>query len=324
MESVVTNFRVKTRSAPTMLGYFGSGTFAELEQALIAASKWLASRGANVRTRRIGRYMRLMRQLVVAHETKNFSALNGRGPEIAAALYEAHDVISIHRAFSRGAHADSVAERILQACSGPVSYTDENPSTSSNAARNFAFELLVAERAIVGGASPHFPVYADVGLRIPSAELAIQCKRLWASIDYGSVERNFKRAEDDLRIAKDAGARAIIAFDITRAVNPDFIIPTAGGLQEVRTQMVDLARGVVNTYGRLWNQHKPGTIALLTRVTALIQQVDTAMFTHSQQYSLTPLQNISDSEYTIVNEFSAVLAAATAADAQRHNSVTTS
>lgn len=305
-----------------MPGYFGSGTFAELEQALIAASKWLASRDANVSTSRIGRYVRLMRELVVAHETKNFSALNCRGLEIAAALYEAHDLISIHRAFSQGSHADLVAERILKACSGPVSYTDEKQSASSNAARNFAFELLVAERAIVGGASPQFPVYADVGLTIPSAELAIECKRLWASIDYKSVQRNFKGAEDNLRAAKDAGARGIIAFDITRAINPDFIIPTAGGLQEVQTQMFELARGFVNTYGRLWNQHKPGTIALLTRVTALIQPVDTAMFTHSQQYSLTPLPNISDSEDAIVNEFSAILAAATAADAQRHNSVT--
>jgi hypothetical protein len=305
-----------------MPGYFGLGTFAELEQALIAASRWLEVRGVNVCATRIGRYLRLMRELVVASETKTLFSLSGLGSEVTTALYEAHDLISIHRAFSQGCHADLVVDRILRACSGPVSYTDENPSNSSNSARNFAFELLVAERTIVGGASPHFPVYSDVGLRIPSAELAIQCKRLWASIDYQSVQRNFKRAENDLRSAKLSGAKAIIALDITRAINPNFVIPTAGAQQDLRAHMVELAQQFINAHARLWHQHKPGTIALLTRVTALIAQVDTAMFTHSQQYSLTPLPRISDSENAVVNEFSAVLAAATAADSHRHNVVT--
>lgn len=44
-----------------MPGYFGTGTFAELEQALIEAAKWLASRGANTSSGRIGNYLRAMR-----------------------------------------------------------------------------------------------------------------------------------------------------------------------------------------------------------------------------------------------------------------------
>lgn len=298
-----------------MPGYFGTGTFAELEQALIEAAKWLASRGANTRSGRIGNYLRAMRTLVVAHEEKNFAELS---IEHANALYEAHDLISIYRAFGQGPHADLVADRIVKACSGPVSYTDESLKSASNAARNFAFELLVAERLIAGGTSPRFPAHADVGLAIPSTDLVIQCKRLFASIDSGSARRNFKDAEDSLVDAKASGAKGIIAIDITRAVNPQFIIPTAGRPEDVRTGLLKVLQDFINENRRLWSQHKPGTIGLLTRVTALIQ-TDDAMFTHAQQYSLTPLQNISDSEDAMVNEFSAVLAAAAAADGQRPN-----
>jgi len=301
-----------------MPGYFGTGTFAELEQALIEAAKWLASRGANTSSSRIGNYLRAIRALVVAHETKQFDVL---GIEHANALYEAHDLISIYRAFSKGPHADLVADRILKACSGPVSYTDENPKGASNTARNFAFELLVAERLIIGGASPHFPAHADVGLAISSTELAIQCKRLFASTDSRSAQRNFKDAEDGLMDAKESGGKGIVAIDITRAVNPGFIIPTAGRPEDVRPWLLKVLQGFINENRRLWNRHKPGTIALLTRVTALIQ-TDDAMFTHAQQYSLTPLQNISESEDAMVNELSAVLAAAARADAQRPNAVT--
>jgi hypothetical protein len=199
-----------------------------------------------------------------------------------------------------------------------VSYTDENLKSASNAARDFAFELLVAERLIIGGASPHFPAHADVGLAIPSTDLVIQCKRLFASIDSGSVQRNFKDAEDGLVDAKASGSKGIVAIDITRAVNPQFIIPTAGRPEDVRTGLLEVLQDFVNANRRLWRQHKPGTIGLLTRVTALIQTPD-AMFTHAQQYSLTPLQNISESEDEMVKEFSAVLAAAAAADGQRPN-----
>ena len=301
-----------------MPGYFGVGAFAELERALHDAAKWLASRGANTSVGRVGSYMRTMRELVVAHEAGNATALT---IEHANALYEAHDLISMHRAFEQGPYADLVAARILKACSGPVLYRDENLKNASNAARNFAFELLVAERLIVGGASPHFPAHADVGLSTSSAELGIQCKRIFASIDSGSVRRNFKDAEVGLQGAKDAGARGIIAVDITRAANPQFLIPRAGGREEVRTRLLEASQNFINSNSRLWNQHKPGTIALLTRVTALIE-TDDAMFTHAQQYSLTPLNNISDEEDAMVNEFSSVLAAAAAVDGRRSNATT--
>jgi hypothetical protein len=305
----------------TMPGYFASGTFAELEQALVAAAHWLASRGANVRDGRIGRYVRLMQELVVCEKTKDFSSLSAKAAEIANALYEAHDLISIHRAFSHGPHADLVARRILHTSKGPVSYVDENPASSSNAARNFAFELLVAERLLVGGSQPHFPTYADVGATVAGDEIAIQCKRIWSS-NASAIRNNFKAAEKDLKSAKRAGAKGIIAIDITRAVNPAFILPTLHGHDEVRRQMVKLTQDFVDDYASVWNEHKTGTIALLVRVTALIQQADGPMFTHTQQYSLTPLQRISNSETIAAHEFGAILEAAAAADSQRLNVVT--
>ncbi len=279
-----------------------------------AAVSWLEACGANVQHSRVGRYVASIRDLVNAVSVQNFSTLEGCNPEMATTLYEAHEIVSIHRALGGGQFDAAIADRIRRISDGPISYTAEKSSSSSNAARNFAFELLVAERLVSGGGKPLFPHYADVGAAASDMELAIQCKRIWSS-DEHAISRNFRNAEKDLKRAKKAGARGIVALDISRALNPDFTIPRLTDQAAIRDAIVGVLEDFIDDNAQMLREAKSKTIGLLTRVSMMVEQVEPrSSYMYCQQYALTPVPSASASELRALDEFGAVLHAAASGD----------
>ncbi|HEY7641720.1 MAG TPA: hypothetical protein VH814_18460 [Steroidobacteraceae bacterium] len=252
-----------------------------------------------------------------AVSAQNFSPLEGRNPEMATTLYEAHEIVSIHRALGGGEFDAAIADRIRRISDGPISYTAEKATSSSNAARNFAFELLVAERLVSGGSKPLFPHYADVGALASNMQLAIQCKRVWSS-DEQAIGRNFRNAEKDLKPAKKVGARGIVALDISRALNPDFTIPRLADQAAIRDALVGVLEDFIDDNAQMLRDAKAKTIGLLTRVSMMVEQVEPrSSYMYCQQYALTPVPSVSASERQALDEFGVVLQAAASGDRDR-------
>ncbi|MBB6091851.1 hypothetical protein HNQ60_000697 [Povalibacter uvarum] len=241
--------------------------------------------------------------------------MDGRLTEIANALYEAREIIAISQGLS-GKFDAAVSKRLQSVAGGPLSYLAENPATSSNAARNLAFELLIAERLAAGGQTPTFPSNADVGVAFGRRDVAIQCKRLW-SPDVRAIERNFCNAQKDLKPALKSGANGIVAFDLSRHLNPRFSVLTVRTEGEIREGAVALLQEFLNENSRIWDLARPGIIGIMARASFMAQTLGRSRYTYCQQFVLTPAPRISQSERETLERLNETFAAATHSDGVR-------
>jgi len=299
-----------------MPGQFSSATFQELQNAVQMAIAWLTHTNPQVMSTRFGRYAADLAAVVQAYQSSDFSQVKEGGIRIATALFEAQDLLEIHRAFRNGRFSSEIGAQLTKIAKGPASFVDENPASSSNAARNFAFELLVAGRIGAGGSEPFFPRYADVGMHAGGTELAIQCKRPWTASD-DAVEKKFQEAQRDLKQAIRQGAKGIVAIDLSRTLNPQFSIPELRDQKEIRRTMLQASRAVVDNIAPTLRAARPGVIGLITRNSTLIYEGSSKLWTPCQQYGLTRLPSATDEEHQALSQLDGVLAAAAAADSKR-------
>jgi hypothetical protein len=275
----------------SMGGYFASGTFEELLIALECAACWMHSLGIDVRAGRVGRYVDELQQLVAALKRKEVAAITSRMQAINTALYEANEIVQIHRGLGSGDYDDVLRERLRRASSGPTSYADENLS-SGNLPRNVAFELVMAERLSSGGLQPLFS-YDDVAVDTGSRMLLVECKRM-QSATQRALRRNLRDAERQLlrcyRSNADTRLRGVVAIDLTKSTNPDFVSPYLTQSQ-IADQLSRYLSTFIDSNADLWHQCGKKTIAVLARVSLLIACTDPRMMTYCQQYILHPITN---------------------------------
>lgn len=124
-----------------MTGIFSSKPYDALAAEFHAAVEWLSSLGIRHAPTRIGKYERALATLLDAFRSSDFETVRQKLVPIVAALFEVTDLIDIHRHLS-GTFDHELVEHVKASVRGPASYVDENVETSSNAARNRAFELV--------------------------------------------------------------------------------------------------------------------------------------------------------------------------------------
>ena len=207
------------------------------------------------------------------------------------ALYEANDLIAIHKGLV-GKYDSEISEHIKKYAKGPANYREEAPSASSNLARNIAFELLVASKIVAANIPLDFSVKTDVATKFDGRSILFECKRPQSE---ESIEKNikdaFKQLERKYKSPVRARHRGIIALDISKLLNPEFMLyvqPDAVSLDRGLTQIADQ---FILKNERLWQLRRNSkTIAVLIRFGIMgINQEKEDMLTYCQQYGLTPL-----------------------------------
>lgn len=194
-------------------------TFAIIAKEMDEICHWLQSFGLNSNLSRASDYRKRLNEIKRAFDENDFDPVNSQAAPYLKALIEFQDLSTIYRSL-RGHEPQGLLERLKKVNSGPVTYSDENDSNS--AARNFAFELLVASSI----STANLPCIlnaslADVRTKIGGRPINIQCKRLRSA---NRVHKNVKKACKQLIIdcKPKRGNRPLgyVFLDITALLNP--------------------------------------------------------------------------------------------------------
>lgn len=247
---------------------------------------WFSRCNIDISRGRLGEYGRFLENLVKLHESGDYKSIEAELDRHLNSLFEASELSIITEAFSDNQHA-GIPTLLKEIASGTGSYLLENTS-SSNKARNYAFEVLVAARFQLAGIPVYFSDRSDVKTLFDDYEIFIECKRLRSR---NKIDRNLKDAKDQLTksFKRSTGARkrGIIALDITRLENPEFkllITESSNHLEQSLVQIVttfiqeELEQNYISIHNKI--------LGILVRYSGISMEKESNSYVYCQQYSL--------------------------------------
>lgn len=147
------------------------------------------------------------------------------GSGLVNAFQEAHELVYVHGAF-RGAPTPGIEERLKKVVDGPISYTEEKSTSSSNVGRNIGFELYIAAIVKNSGYSLDLSTITDLAFKVESTQFYLECKR---PENISGIESNIKKANRQLKKRfsnSDAipNKKGLLGISFTRLFNPKGLI----------------------------------------------------------------------------------------------------
>jgi hypothetical protein len=202
---------------------FGALKFEELGEHFNKACAWMQEQGCPISATRISMYKKDLDELILNFRTLTSNTLltEGRLEAILHSMHEASELISVYRGLSSHS-CGALAPKLKEMASGPKYGEQENPATSSNRARNTAFELITAARLLAAGYEIDITTEADIIARRNEKILYIECKRPQSPTGVNSnlkgalkqLERRYQESVDPSKV------RGIVALSINKAVPP--------------------------------------------------------------------------------------------------------
>ncbi|MBI3223359.1 MAG: hypothetical protein HYZ46_09955 [Nitrosomonadales bacterium] len=293
-----------------MAGAFLSTSYelfaADLERALA----WMQSLGIVYERTRIGEYKRAIDTLINIYETDDEKRIQNEFSRIVTAAFEANDLIAIHKGLACSFDAE-LRSHIGRYVKGPSNYTQEITATSSNAARNIGFELLVMTKLVSAGIDINFEIKTDVAAHFDNRSIIFECKRPQSLGKLGeNVKDAFRQLETKYRNPVHVRHRGIVAIDISKLINPNFLLYEAQDENSLDAGLSKLVDNFIIEHNHLWQTGRnKKTIAVLLRLSLMgINNERGNMLTYCQQFGLTPLNHTGEGNITTVRALTKVLA----------------
>ncbi len=231
--------------------FFQTRDFGELAKDMAVATTWLADMGYDYAKTRVGNYSKHLIEIAEYNKSGEMGKLLSKGNyfELITSLYEAQELVRIYQVFH--AYDDSsLFKKLGYFIKGPRSYVDENPSTSSNLARNTAFELSLAAEMASAGFKIVITEDYDIGFEVDGKQIIIECKR--PQVDH-QVNGNIKGALRQLNSRyTDKKQRGLIALSIDRIINPDFKSLNVDFPEQLGERLSDIADSFIESNMRKW------------------------------------------------------------------------
>lgn len=271
---------------------FSSTSYDSVAVLLAEATNWLQRLGISHRPTRLGDYERALRLLTNA--TDRSAILRDDLPAVNNAIYEAYELIEIFQALA-GKYDDAIGKHLRLLAGGPAYYSAEKTDSSSNRARNVAFELAVMGLLVRAGLPLDFTSLADAAAKFENKTLLFECKRPQS---LQTVERRIKDSLDQLKTringVQKVRHRGLVALDITKAMNPDsqvFVTQTEQGINVSMDQQIDrfLAR-YLHCWARPGYSQSIGVLIRLRQMSIVEYEGHSKLF-HCQQIAVRPFDN---------------------------------
>jgi len=253
-----------------MRGGLTTNSFNEVEEGLADVIVWLGSLDVRISSTRIHRYQSAIRTVREIQESRDESAAEKYLPKALNTLHEIHDLLEVRRGFANVDSDEFLAPKITEVISGPDAYADEN-SSSSNRARNTAFELIIASRL----ASSGLPIFRrgthDVATKLDNRIILIECKRPFAATQVNRrIREGFSQLERGYKGVDSIRTRGIVAVDVTRAHNPLF----QPLIYENPSEIGRVAEGYLTNISKnyddvMYKRRSKKTIGVIFRVSAI-------------------------------------------------------
>ena len=266
-------------------------SYEEIYEKISDAARWLTDHGLRVEPTRIGEYKRVFGKILSLCKSGNFNDDEKRKyfPEYVNIVYEVQELVYIYNGLSPLITAD-LSSRFQMFVKGPASYTDENIMTSSNAARNIAFELLVSATLASAELKIDFGTNADLKIILGDYVIFVECKRPQYSHQLNSnIKGALSQLENRYKSHNDTNKpRGIIAISLTKILNPNRDILVAKSTETLHSSTERMLDNFHNEYKSKWFlPHDIRTIGALIYFSVPTSVEEENIIAHSHQIDFT-------------------------------------
>jgi hypothetical protein len=171
--------------------------------------------------------------------------------ELANVLFESAQWREIYRSLAPRADA-AVTEKLRTFVKGPNASSAENVKTSSNDARNVAFELSIAGRLMSSGFEVDFTPRPDLVAFHRGYSVFIECKRLQSGNQLRKRIREAHRALDR-RCREGIASRGLVALSVSKVLNPKSGLLDVHDAGELDRQLQAMMDRFVVANGAKWS-----------------------------------------------------------------------
>jgi hypothetical protein len=217
-------------------------------------------------------------------------------------LFEANELVTIHQGLADKRLDAYLRPKLEELVSGPDSYVNENAS-SSNKARNAAFELaVIASLATAGLSIRQDGGVADVVAQLGSTTVIVECKRPQSVT---GIHRAIADARHQLakryREARRPSTTGFIALDLTKVWNPNLSVTSDMRRREVVSRIRHHMESVVKMYANSWNSvQEEQTAGVLLRLSVLAWIKEDRTMSWIYKSGITPFVGRSETRVGVV------------------------
>lgn len=275
-----------------------------------AALQWLDELEIRYSLARFNDYRTILDTLESARVAGTNLFVAAKGFNAFPALFEANDLATIHEGLAGRSLSAPLRRKLAEIVEGPHSYVEENPKSGTNQPRNTAFELSVtAQLTRAGFAVQQDDGLADVVAFLGSSKVILECKRPQSKT---GVSTAIRKARDQLdtryQNPYDADATGFIALDVTKLLNPDFLIATEEPVAAMKTRIDSAMNELIEDHNELWDRVRDQrTAGVLLRYSELAWSEQRRTMEWRYKYGVSPFTRRSDERVSVVKAVEAAL-----------------
>lgn len=216
---------------------------------------WLSDHGIKIDRSRINTYRADINKMADCYEEgKVDELLRSRSlRDLVNSSFEVAELIQIYEGLN-DLKTKPFVDKLIEINKGPIWLNEENAS-SSNRARNIAFELHIAARYSKAGYEIDLSDEADIIVKDHRYELFIECKR---PLTDHNIHSNVKDGLNQLKkrycSSKSSKIiRGLIALSISRVINPDMYLLPSNSTDDLDMNLQSINRLFIDQYKTKWS-----------------------------------------------------------------------
>ena len=226
-----------------------------------------------------------LEELVSCYEREKYEEINTKLESHLNSLYEASELAIITKAF-KGVEPTGLISKLSELLKGTNAYLAENRS-SSNRARNVAFEILVGARFKLAGYDVDFPPTSDLRIIKDKYEILFECKR---PSSLKKLDKNISCARKQLkrsyRGTNKRNRLGIIAIDVSKLINPQFNLLISENEATLGDRLSNITTGFIKSHlEEKYTQIGSKNLGILVRYSGIAINKTENIYTYCQFYS---------------------------------------
>lgn len=217
---------------------------------------WLSDHGIKIDRSRINTYRKHINEMANYYEEGKVNDLLRLRSlhDLVNSSFEVAELIQIYEGLN-DLKSKPFVDKLIEVNKGPIWLNEENAS-SSNRARNIAFELHIAARYSKAGYEIDLSDEADIIVKDHRYELFIECKR---PLTDHSIHGNVKDALNQLKKRycfsnkSSKIIRGLIALSISRVINRDMYLLPSNTTDDLDMNLQSINRSFIDQYKTKWS-----------------------------------------------------------------------
>jgi hypothetical protein len=155
-----------------------------------------------------------------------------------------------------------------------------------------------------------FSIKTDVAATFDRRSLLLECKRPQSLTTFEKrVKDAFHQLEAKYRSPKRLRHRGLIALDISKLVNPDFLLYVQNDADSIDAGLSQIVDDFIVKHEHVWQgQRSKKTIGVILRLSVMgINKEKNEMLTHCQQWAVSPMTHVGERNTGTVRKLTEVL-----------------